>query len=92
MLTERYDKEQAELASKVKAFEQERTSDREQLDRVQRFIDEVSDYAGITELSYKIIHQLIDKILVFEAEEIDGEKVHKIQIYYKFIGALDTIE
>ena len=92
MLTERYDREQAELASKVKAFEQERTSDREQLARVQRFIDEVSDYAGITELSYKIIHQLIDKILVFEAEEIDGEKVQKIQIYYKFIGALDTIE
>lgn len=92
MLTERYDKEQAELTEKVKSFEKERTSDREQLDRVQRFIDEVSDYAGITELTYKIIHQLIDKILVFEAEDIDGEKVQKIQIYYKFIGALDTIE
>ena len=48
--------------------------------------------AGITELTYKIIHQLIDKILVFEAEEIGGEKVQRIQIYYKFIGALDTIE
>ena len=59
---------------------------------IQDFIDEVSEYAGITELNFKMLHQLIDKILVFPAEEIDGEKVQKIQIHYKFIGALGMIE
>ena len=42
--------------------------------------------------NFKMLHQLIDKILVFSAEEIDGEKVQKIQIHYKFIGALGMIE
>ena len=40
----------------------------DQLDKIQDFIDEVSKYAGITELNYKILHQLIDKILVSKAE------------------------
>ncbi|EKC74749.1 hypothetical protein OBE_01693, partial [human gut metagenome] len=43
-----------------------------------------SKYAGITELNYKILHQLIDKILVSKAEKVDGEYVQKIQI--KFVG------
>lgn len=56
------------------------------------FIDEIKDYAEIKELNFKILHRLIDKILIFQAEEIDGEKVQKIQIHYKFIGAINTIE
>ncbi|WP_275539367.1 DUF4368 domain-containing protein [Faecalibacterium prausnitzii] len=55
-------------------------------------MDEVSKYAGITELNYKILHQLIDKILVSKAEKVDGEYVQKIQIFYRFIGPLDAIE
>ncbi|MCM1266781.1 MAG: DUF4368 domain-containing protein [Bacteroidales bacterium] len=34
----------------------------------------ISDYAGITELNFKIINQLIDKILVSEPVEVDGQK------------------
>ena len=64
----------------------------DQLDKIQDFIDEVSKYAGITELNYKILHQLIDKILVSKAEKVDGEYVQKIQIFYRFIGPLDAIE
>ena len=62
------------------------------LSMIQDFIDEVSKYAGITELNYKILHQLIDKILVSRAEKVDGEYVQKIQIFYRFIGPLDAIE
>ena len=47
---------------------------------------------GITELNYRILHQLIDKILVSKAEKVDGEYVQKIQIFYRFIGPLDAIE
>ena len=41
---------------------------------------------------YRILHQLIDKILVSKAEKVDGEYVQKIQIFYRFIGPLDAIE
>lgn len=92
MMTDRLDKEQEELNETISRYESEKESDREQLANIQDFIDEVGEYAGITELNFKVLHQLIDKILVFQAEEVEGEKVQKIQIHYKFIGALDPIE
>ena len=92
MLADRYDKEQAELTEKIEQYEREGRAEHDQLDKIQDFIDEVSKYAGITELNYKILHQLIDKILVSRAEKVDGEYVQKIQIFYRFIGPLDAIE
>ena len=92
MLADRYDKEQAELTEKIEQYEREGRAEHGQLDKIQDFIDEVSKYAGITELNYKILHQLIDKILVSRAEKVDGEYVQKIQIFYRFIGPLDAIE
>lgn len=92
MLADRYDKEQAELTEKIEQYEREGRAEHGQLDKIQDFIDEVSKYAGITELNYKILHQLIDKILVSKAEKVDGEYVQKIQIFYRFIGPLDAIE
>ena len=89
---DRYDKEQAELTEKIEQYEREGRAEHDQLDKIQDFIDEVSKYAGITELNYKILHQLIDKILVSKAEKVDGEYVQKIQIFYRFIGPLDAIE
>ena len=86
MLADRYDKEQAELTEKIEQYEQEGRAEHDQMDKIQDFIDEVSKYAGITELNYKILHQLIDKILVSKAEKVDGEYVQKIQIFYRFIG------
>ena len=84
MLADRYDKEQAELTEKIEQYEREGRAEHDQLDKIQDFIDEVSKYAGITELNYKILHQLIDKILVSKAEKVDGEYVQKIQIFYRF--------
>ncbi len=69
MLADRYDKEQAELTEKIEQYEREGRAEHDQLDKIQDFIDEVSKYAGITELNYKILHQLIDKILVSKAEK-----------------------
>ena len=91
MLADRYDKEQAELTEKIEQYEREGRAEHDQLDKIQDFIDEVSKYAGITELNYKILHQLIDKILVSKAEKVDGEYVQKIQIFYRFIGPLNAI-
>ena len=85
MLADRYDKEQAELTEKIEQYEREGRAEHDQLDKIQDFIDEVSKYAGITELNYKILHQLIDKILVSKAEKVDGEYVQKIQFFYRLL-------
>lgn len=92
MLSARYDSEQEELSAKIKELEKSATADREQLSSIEQFAEQISGYAGITELSFKIINQLIEKILVSEPVEIDGQKIQRLTIHYKFIGALETLE
>lgn len=92
MLSARYDSEQEELSEKIREFEKNATADREQLSSIEQFAEQISGYAGITELNFKIINQLIDKILISEPVETDGQKIQRLTIHYKFIGALETLE
>ena len=92
MLSARYDSEQEELTSKIKELEKSAIADKEQLSSIEHFAEQISGYAGITELNFKIINQLIEEILVSEPVEIDGQKIQRLTIHYKFIGALETLE
>ena len=92
MLSARYDSEQEELSARIKELEKSAIEDREQLSSIEQFAEQISGYAGITELNFKIINQLIEKILVSEPVEIDGQKIQRLTIHYKFIGALETLE
>jgi hypothetical protein len=44
----------------------------------------VDKYTEIIELNYEILHEFIDKIMVFEVDK--ASKTHKIEIFYNFIG------
>ena len=92
MLSARYDSEQEELSARVKELEKSATADKEQLSSIKHFAEHISDFAGITELDYRIVNQLIDKILISEPVEIDGEKIQRLTIHYRFVGALETLE
>ena len=92
MLSARFDSEQEELTAKIKELEKSAIADKEQLSSIEHFTEQISGYAGITELNFKIINQLIEKILVSEPVEIDGQKTQRLTIHYKFIGALETLE
>ena len=92
MLSARYDSEQEELTARIKELEKSAIADKEQLSSIEHFAEQISGYAGITELNFKIINQLIEKILVSEPVEVDGQKIQRLTIHYKFIGALETLE
>ena len=92
MLSSQYDSKQEELTAKIKELEKSAIADKEQLSSIEQFAEQISGYAGITELNSKIINQLIEKILVSEPVEIDGQKIQRLTIRYKFIGALETLE
>ena len=92
MLSARYDSEQEELTAKIKELEKSAIADKEQLSSIEQFAEQISGYAGITKLNFKIINQLIEKILVSEPVEVNGQKIQRLTIHYKFIGALETLE
>ena len=49
----------------------------------------IKKYTVIDQLDAAILNELIDKIEVHEAEKIDGKRVQKVDIYYRFIGNLN---
>ena len=56
---------------------------------VEYFLSLVRKYAGIQELTGKIIRMLVKKIIVFKAEKVDGYRQQRIQMIYNAIGAVE---
>ena len=44
----------------------------------------------ITELTSEIMHELIEKIVVYAPEKSDGHRTQQIDIYYRFDVAVST--
>ena len=44
----------------------------------------------VQELTYEIVHEFIDRILVYELDR--NTNTRKIKIYYSFVGQVDTGE
>ena len=55
---------------------------------MRRFIEEIREYASITELDETILNRLIDRINISAVEVIDREKVQKVRIVYNFVGEI----
>ena len=59
------------------------------LESIVNFTAIIEKYLDIKELNKTVLNELIDKIEVHEAEKIDGKRVQKVDIYYRFIGNLN---
>ena len=74
----------AELTALIDTAEQ-KSSD------VTAFLDVIRKYEHITELTPKIMHELIDKIVVHEADKSSGKRIQDIVIHFRFGVAVSTI-
>ena len=41
------------------------------------------------ELTTEILHEFIDKVVVHHRQQIDGQTVQKVEIYYKIVGKVE---
>lgn len=86
-----YEKEQQELAEKLELLEEKVKMVKENADKTQQFLGFIRKYTDIETLDAKILNELIDKIVVHHKTVNEaGEKVQKIEIYYKFVGLLQA--
>ena len=57
---------------------------------VDRFLSVVERYTDIPELTPRILHEFVEKIIVHAASDPKGKnRTQEIDIYYKGIGALE---
>lgn len=59
---------------------------------VTAFINLVRKYEHIEELTPEIVHELIEKIVVHEADKSSGKRIQQIDIYFRFDVAVSSIE
>ena len=82
-------KKQDKLIEEIKVLEGDIEVSFETEDNYKKFMNNISKYAKIKSLNRYILNQIIDKIYVFDKEEIDGQISQKVEIHYKFIGKLN---
>ena len=87
-MTEALEQEQADNKARMQTISDELRIAGSADSDVRRFIDEIREYASITELDETILNRLIDKIYISAVEIIDGEKVQKVRIVYNFVGEI----
>ena len=88
-LSATYEAEQTELESKIAELNETIKANREYGENAENFVDLIKQYADIDELTQALLNTLIERIEVHEPEEINGERIQKLDVYYKFVGRLD---
>ena len=89
-MSQRYEQEQGENAKKIKALRLElKKSEGKRMD-VDTFLETVRRYTNATEITQRMVAELIDHIDVYHAEKKDGVTTQRITIYYNCIGAFSV--
>ena len=89
LMSNKLSKKQEELITEIHSLEEEIKLVTQTQENCDKFIENLSKYAKIKELNRYILNQVIDKIYVYDQEEVDGEVKQEVEIHYKFIGKID---
>jgi len=88
-LSYKYEDEQAELKQRIKHMKQVVAEEKAHEMNCDGFLEIVRKYTDITKLTPEILSEFIDKIVVHHRENLYGEMVQKVEIYYKMIGFVE---
>lgn len=91
MLIGNYDKEKESLQATIRELEKRIDTSNAARSDVERFSKLIQKYTSFEELDNFMLHELIDKITIYETPNMGRYRKGKekiVTIYYKFVGAL----
>ncbi len=88
-LSQKYEDEQFELKAQIKNMKKIVAEEKQHELNADGFLKIVRKYSEIEELTLDILQEFIDKIVVHHREEIMGETIQEVEIYYKMIGHIE---
>ena len=88
-LMKQYDDEQAELETKMETMKKELSEEKASTVDIKHFISLIRRCKNPTEISDSMFAELIDKIVVYEAEGVGKERTQKVDIYFNYVGQVD---
>lgn len=87
-LSKDFTTEQKQTKERLKVLEDILSEVAEKQENTTKFLELVREYTDIQELTRPILNELIDKVVVFDAEKARGDRVQRIDIYYRFVGLI----
>ena len=84
-----YEAEQSELKTKMLQLQTELNKARENIINTKHFLQLVKKHTEISTINPELIREFVDKIIVYQAEKVDGKQEQRIKIYYNCIGAIE---
>ncbi|MCD7947863.1 MAG: recombinase family protein [Oscillospiraceae bacterium] len=90
MVTKRFDEEQLALGKKMAAYQKELEKAEKHKQSAARFLHVVRKYTDIYELTPIIVNELVEKIVVHQAEGRGKNRKQRLEIHYNFVGELDV--
>lgn len=87
-LSTSYEREQAELNKNVSDLKQQLLRAKEQSDNTEKFIRIVRKYTEIPELTHEIVREFVHKVVVHQAEKVDGKRIQMIELYFNYVGQI----
>ena len=78
--------EQTQLKEAIPMLETELETTTDKADDLQKFIQRARQVTRLTELTPELVHEFIEKIVVYQPEKLDGKRRQRVDIYYNTIG------
>lgn len=88
-LMKQYDDEQAELEIKIEEMKKALAEEKVNTVDIKHFISLIRKCKEPTEISDLMFHELIDKIVVYDAEGVGKARTQKVDIYFNYVGQVD---
>ena len=87
-MSQSYEQEQSQLKERAYHLRQELSKAREQSDNVTRFMRSIRKYTEITELTPELVREFVQKVVVYQAEKINGRRTQRIDLYFNGVGQI----
>ena len=88
-LSNNYEAEQKQLVDETSVIETELAESEETISNVEYFLNIVRQYTDISELSARVVNDLIDKIVIHAPDKSSGHRTQQVDIHYTAVGVID---
>ena len=86
-----YEEEQKTLKAAVPEMQAYLEAETDKTESLQRFIQKVKQITELKALTPELIHEFVDKIVVYAPRYLDGKRVQLLDIYYSGVGILHEL-
>ena len=86
-----YEEEQKTLKAAVPEMQSFLETETDKTESLQRFIQKVKQVTELKALTPELIHEFVDKIVVYAPRYLDGKRVQLLDIYYSGVGILHEL-